>query len=387
VIIALTAICLIAIAYQLVALTATTDHFLLPRGDVVPGPRPPVSILKPMYGADAHLYEALRSHALQEYSQFEILFGVRSLDDPAVPVIEQLCEEFPALDVRLIVATTQTPNGKVGTLIDLAAQARHSIFVVNDGDIIVPRRWLREVVGPLANLRIGVVTCLYRALGHTLPARFEALGIATDFAPSALVAPFVGISEFGLGSTLAFRRADLDAIGGFASIAPYLADDYQLGAQIHRLGRRNVMSRVVVETHLGAATWRDAWEHQVRWARTIRLSRAAYAGLPITHAMLWALVAAACGAWHLAISLFVLRMIVAIAAGWFALRSKDVLIFCWLIPFRDLWGTAVWAAGLFGNTVRWRDRVLTLDKLGRITAEKAGSGVRGPGSGGGNVKS
>ena len=362
----LAAICIIAAIYQLVALTATTDHFLLPRSRGFPPPRPPVSILKPLYGADEHLYEALRSHAVQEYAHYEILFGVRSWDDPAVAHFDRLCEEFPSLNARLIVATTVTPNAKVGTLIDLAAEARYPILVVNDADIIVPRRWLREIVAPLDSRRTGLVTCLYRALGHTLPARFEALGIATDFAPSALVAPFVGISEFGLGSTLAFRRADLEAIGGFASVATYLADDYQLGAQIHRLGRRNVMSRAVVETHLGATTWREVWDHQVRWARTIRLSRAAYAGLPVTHATLWALVAAAFGAWHWAVFLFVIRMITAITAGWLALRSRDTLLLCWLIPFRDLWGSAVWAAGLFGNTVKWHGRVLTLDNRGRI---------------------
>lgn len=363
----LAAICAIAAAYQVVALAAVLRHFFFTRQPLPPpDPLPGVSILKPLYGANEHLGDALRSHVIQDYPRFEILFGVRSIDDPAAAVVQELIHDFPDRDLRLFVATNHAPNNKVGTLIDLARDARYPILEVNDGDIVAPPGWLREVVAPLADPRTGLVTCIYRAFGTGLPARFEALGIATDFAPSTLVAPFVGISEFGLGSTLAFRRADLEAIGGFEAIAPYLADDYQLGAKIHRLGRCNVMSRVVVETHLGAETWTDAWRHQVRWARTIRLSRGAYAGLPVTHATLWALVAGICGAWWLAAPLFALRMLSAIVSGWFGLRSADVLRLCWLIPLRDLWGSVVWAAGLFGREVRWGARTLRLDNHGRI---------------------
>ena len=365
---ALGVICAVAACYQLLALAAVLRHFFFVSPAPAADPALPVSILKPMYGAHEGLYEALRSHAIQDYPQFELLFGVRSMNDPAVEVIERLRRDFPDRDIRLILVKTEAPNGKVGSLIDLSREARHSIVIVNDGDIVVPQYWLTRVTAPLQDSSIGLVTCLYRAFGASLPARFEALGIATDFAPSALVAPFVGISEFGLGSTLAFRRADLDAIGGFAAIAPYIADDYQLGAQIHRLGRRNLISPVIVETHLGAEGWRDAWRHQVRWARTIRLSRGAYAGLPVTHATLWALVAAFYGAWWLALPLFALRMIVAVTAGWFGLRSADVLRLCWLIPARDLWASAVWAAGLFARKVIWRDKTLTLDEHGRIVA-------------------
>jgi ceramide glucosyltransferase len=361
------ALCAVAAAYQLVALAAVLRHFFS-RRTVTPGTLPGISILKPMYGPGARLYEALRSHAIQDYPRFEILFGVRSMDDPAVAIVEKLIRDFPALDMRLVLATTTAPNNKVGTLIDLAREARYPILEANDSDIVVPPGWLREIVAPLGDPHIGLVTCVYRAFGTGLPARFEALGVATDFAPSALVAPFVGISEFGLGSTLAFRRADLDAVGGFEAIAPYLADDYQLGAKIHRLGRRNIIARPVVETHLGAETWTEAWRHQVRWARTIRLSRGAYAGLPVTHATLWALLAAVCGAWQFAIPLLAIRLTTAITAGWFALRSTDVLRLCWLIPLRDLWASAVWAAGLFGREVRWRDRVLKLDEHGRIVS-------------------
>jgi len=358
-----------AAAYQILALIATIRHFTR-RADASPKFLPPVSVLKPMYGADPGLWEALRSHAVQDYPEFEIVFGVRSIEDASIVLIERLRCEFPGLNMRLVRCRRKAPNGKAAALADMVRHARFATLLVNDSDIAVPAGYLREVVAPLADPRTGIVTCLYRATADHLAARWEGLGIATDFAPSALVAPFVGVSEFGLGSTIAFRRDDLDAIGGFEAIADYIADDYQLGARIHRLGRRNVLSRLVVETHLHASKWSEVWQHQVRWARTIRLSRGAYAGLFLTHATFWACVDLAFGAWWLALPLLALRMTTAITAGWWGLRSPDVKRLWPLIPLRDLWGTGVWLAGMFGDTVRWRDQELTLDEQGRIIAAR-----------------
>ena len=173
--------------------------------------------------------------------------------------------------------------------------------MISDGDIRVPVGYLERVTAPLADPRVGLVTCAYSARAETWPARFEALGVATDFGPSTMVAPFVGIDEFGLGSTLVVRARDLERIGGFAALSDYLADDYQLGRRIHALGLRCVLSDVMVETHLPGDSWGEVWRHQVRWARTIRVSRAGgYAGLPIANATVWALLAAVTGRWPIA---------------------------------------------------------------------------------------
>jgi len=365
--IAITAVSAIAGGYQLFALAATIRHLL---SKTIPSsaPLPAVSILKPVRGLDPGFAAAIRSHAVQHYpAGFEILFGVRDASDPAIPVIEQLARDFPGVAIRWIHCPTSAPNGKVGVLMDLAREARYPVWIVNDSDISVPQNYIASVVAPLSNPETGVVTCLYRAEGANLPGRFEALGVVTDFAPSALVAPFVGISEFGFGSTLAFRRADLDAAGGFEAIRDYVADDYQLGARIHALGRRNIISRTVVGTSLHAPTWSAVWKHQVRWARTIRVSRGAgYAGLPVTHATLWALVAVACGRPGMAAALMACRLALAFTAGWVLLRSPDALRWIWLTPFRDLYAVGVWAAGAVGNRVVWRDRTLRLDAAGRI---------------------
>ena len=357
-----------AALYQLLAVIAVLCHRPQPP---IPNPQKfPVSILKPVYGKDEGFYQAIRTHALQQYPDFEILFGIRSEDDPARFEVERLMREFPALPIRLVMCTTSAPNLKVGSLIDLAREARHPIFIVNDSDISVPAGYIGDVTAPLADPGVGLVTCLYRAEAHDWPSRFEALAIATDFAPSTLIARMFGVSDFGLGSTLAFRRSDLERIGGFHAIADYIADDYQLAHQLHALDGRNVISEVVVSTRLSTGSWLGAWRHQVRWARTIRLSGGAgYAGLPITYASLWALIAALLGFWWIALALLAIRLAMAMVCGWFLLDSADVLKYCYAIPLRDLCGVAVWAAGLFGHTVVWRDQKLRLDAQGKIVSK------------------
>jgi ceramide glucosyltransferase len=357
-----------AALYQLLAVVAALRRRPQP---VTPNSQPPpVSILKPVYGKDAGFYEAIRTHALQQYAEFEILFGIRRADDPARVEVERLSAEFPALSIRWVLCNTIAPNLKVGSLIDLAHQARYPIMIVNDSDISVPPDYIRDVTAPLSDPGIGMVTCLYRAEAHDWPSRFEALAIATDFAPSTLVAQWFGVSDFGLGSTLAFRRTDLDRIGGFRAIAAYIADDYQLGHKLHALGLRNIISEVVVSTRLASGSWLGAWRHQVRWARTIRLSGGAgYAGLPITYASLWVLIAALFGMWWIALPLLVIRMAMAVVCGWLV-GSADVWKYCYAIPLRDLCGVAVWAEGLMGDTVVWRDQRLKLDAEGRIIARQ-----------------
>jgi ceramide glucosyltransferase len=344
---------LIAGGYQLFAIVAC----LLRRSQHPAVRSQSVSILKPVRGVDAGFRDAIASNASLGA---ELLCGVASLDDPAVAVLR----EFPA--VRVIEAKTKAPNAKVGVLEDLAAAATGEILVVNDADIRVAPDYLDRVTGPLADPRVGLVTCLYRPVGDTFAARFEGLGVSTDFAPSTLVARMVGVDEFAMGSTMAFRRTDLVRIGGFGAIADYLADDYQLGHRIHALGLKCVLADAIVETHLGGG-WLDVWRHQVRWARTIRVSKFwGYLGLPVTFATFWSAVLFAAGRPDLAIAVLAARLAMALAAGWFVMRSRDVLKLFWAIPFRDLFGAAVWWVGLFGNTVIWRGRNLRLDSDGRI---------------------
>lgn len=332
--------------------------------------QPAVSILKPVHGRDPQFYEAIRSHALLDYSEYEILFGLNDPDDAARADIARLAAEFPERAIRLIECPRNMPNAKVATLAELARVAHYPVLVINDSDIVVEKDYLRTVVAPLEDPNAGLVTCLYRASGEAWPARWEALGITTDFVPSVLVARAIGIAEFALGSTMALRAEDLARIGGFAAIGDYLADDYQLGRRITELGYRIVLAPAVVETRLSDESWGAVWRHQVRWSRTIRVSRTAgYFGYVITNVSVWALVAAAVGAWPAAVAALAIRLLAGIVTGRFVLKDRNAARLWFLIPFRDLWGFAVWVAGLAGSTVEWRGIKLRLNREGRIVRQ------------------
>lgn len=328
--------------------------------------RPGISVLKPLHGLDPNTHEAFVSQVRQDYPEFEILFGVGEEADPAAAEVRRLQRDSPASRIQLILGGVDAPNRKAGMLAELARHAHHPVWVVNDSDIKVTPSYLAEVTAPLADTRVGVVTCPYRATGQTAPAAWEALGIATDFMPSTLVAQLVGVREFGFGSTLAFRADDLEAVGGFAALGGYLADDYQLAKRITRLGKRALLSTYTVETALGAATWRDAWIHQLRWARTIRATKGGHAGLPITHAGAWVVLALGLGAFIPAAALLGVRIVSGFVTGWLVLRSTTARRFCWLAPVWDLYALGIWAASYAGREVRWRDRVLQIDREGRI---------------------
>lgn len=329
--------------------------------------QPAVSVLKPLRGLDPNTYEAFVSQVQQQYPRFEILFGVREENDAAASEVRRLQREFPAASIRLVVGSVDAPNGKVGVLLELARHATHPVWVINDSDIKVTPAYLKEVVAPLADASIGVVTCPYRATAHTAAAAWEALGIAIDFMPSTLAAQLVGVREFGLGSTLAFRAEDLEAAGGFASLADYLADDYQLAKRITKLGKRALLSTYTVETALADGTWAGIWRHQLRWARTIRVTKGlGHAGLPITHAGIWILLATALGASIPAATLASLRIASAVVTGCLILRSPVAYGLFFLAPFWDLYAFCVWIASYAGRQVRWRDRTLRIDREGRI---------------------
>jgi len=343
--------------------------------DKLPAAFPPVSILKPLKGEDPEIYESFRSHCRQEYSEFEIVFGVSDANDPAVQAVERLRQEFPDRSIQLIVCTEVLgTNTKVSNLAQMVRSARYDHFIVSDSDIRVPPDYLRRVVAPLAEPGVGLVTCLYRGIaGPTVSSKLEALGISTDFCAGVLVARSIeGGLRFALGSTMAFRRQDLEAIGGFESFVDYLADDYELGKRIAGLGRKVRVSDVVVETFLSSYTVREFFDHQLRWARGVRGARpGGYAGLLFTFGWLWALLAlfasgGAMWAWSVFAAAVVLRFLVAWIVGVDALADRQVPRFSLLIPLRDLVGVLVWVLSFASNTVTWRgDRFQV--KNGKLT--------------------
>jgi ceramide glucosyltransferase len=336
---------------------------------------PSVSILKPLKGTDPEIYASLRSHCLQHYPGYEILFGVTNPDDPAIPVIEKLIEEFPDRAIRLVRCDKKLgANGKVSSLAQLAAVAAHDFFLVNDSDIRVEPGYLLQVMCELQAPETGLVTCLYRGVAaHTMASRLESLSIGTDFMPGVLAARQIeGGLRFGLGSTLAFRRRDLRAIGGFEAIVDYLADDYELGRRIAERNLKVTLSVSVVETYLPAYTLAGFVSHQLRWARTIRASRpSGYAGLLFTFTLPWAaltliIARGASWAWGLLAVALAVRMAMALFSARWVLRDRQFGRWSWLLPVRDFLAVLLWLGGLAGHKIVWRGEVFAL-RDGKLT--------------------
>jgi ceramide glucosyltransferase len=368
-----TVLAVAGVAYFLFAIVAARV-FLSSRRASLAVFAPGVSVLKSLKGLDPGMLDAFRSHCHQDYlGEFELLFGVSSLDDPAVPAVQQLQSEFPDQAIRLIECPARLgSNGKVSTLAQLAPQARHEFLLINDSDISVSPHYLERVMAHFAPTQrlpdhqqqefVGLVTAFYRGRMHgTLGSRFESLGIAADFMPSVLVARMIeGGLRYGLGSTLAVSREALHKIGGFEALVDYLADDYELGERIYKAGFRIALSSEVVETSVPPYEWRGFCDHQLRWLRTVRDARpGGYAGLLFTHGFALAIINVIASGfspfslWILALSFF-LRISLAMTVGAEVLGDHQVLPNLWLLPLRDLVATALWIAGFSGNTIVWR---------------------------------
>ena len=369
--IALSLLALCGVGFYLTALCSARDFLLSRRQKPATELLPPISILKPLKGADSDTYAALRSHCVQEYGAYEILIGVNDTNDPAIPVVQQLIGEFPNIDIRLIVCTEVLgTNRKVSNLVHLLREARYTHVVVNDGDIKVAPTYLREIAWHFNDPNVGMVTCLYRGTSaRTLGSELEALGIAADFIPGVLTARYLeGGLHFGLGSTMAMRRAALEKIGGFAGVVDYLADDYQLGERISNAGFKVVLAGEVVETSVPAYSFSEFWQHQLRWARTMRVSRpAGYVGTVLTFGLPWAiflllLAAQSWWAWGLLIAVLFLRIAVAMIVGQRVLDDRQVASHIGLLPLRDLLGLAVWIWSFAGNEVSWRGKRFRLQQ-------------------------
>ncbi|HWY07129.1 MAG TPA: bacteriohopanetetrol glucosamine biosynthesis glycosyltransferase HpnI [Candidatus Acidoferrales bacterium] len=349
------------LAYYVVAIFATLRFFRRERARRLTEFAPPVSLLKPVRGVDFASYENFKSFCTQNYPDYEILFCVNERNDPAVPVIERVMREFPQRTIRILSGAEQIgSNRKVNNLVLLAKEARHEILVQSDGDVRVGPEYLREVVAPFADNAVGVVSCFYRGVAErNFWAEVEAVGAASDFFAGALVANLPGEVTFALGASVATTKAWLAKIGGYEGLADLLADDYEIGNRVHRAGGKVLLSREAVWTMYPAQSLKGFWEHQVRWARTVRLVRpASFFGLLITHGLPWCVLAAAVapsawvGAGFLSAYL-VLRLLMAWVVGVWGVNDGVLRLKLWLVPLRDAIHFTVWLAGFTSNRVKW----------------------------------
>jgi ceramide glucosyltransferase len=385
---------LAGLAYLLLALWGARSftHYWR-RRKLDSGFAPDVTILKPVKGIDPRMYAGLASHCRQQYAgSFEIVFGVSSLEDPAVAEIERLRAQFPECAIRLVECRERLgTSGKVSNLVQMLREARYDHVIINDSDIFVSSQYLTRVMECFADPHVGMVTAPYIGrTAETRPAmtvwsvwsRLEALGISTDFLPGVLAARWLeGGIRFGLGSTLAMSKTALAKAGGLEPLVEYLADDYEMGERIAKAGYRVELCCEVVETTVPAYRFRGFRDHQMRWARSTRDSRKlGYMGLGITYALPWALmtcVASGFALWSFSLLSVVAlaRVAVALSVGVGVLRDGQVLRDLWLLPLRDFFGLGFWAWSYAGDTVVWRGELFRL-RDGRISP--VGGGVPPP---------
>jgi ceramide glucosyltransferase len=327
---------------------------------------PAVSILIPVRGADEHTYENFAGFCCQDYPQtqtkLQLIFGVREESDPAVSIIRKLQHDFPALPIDLVISDFEIgTNAKVSNLHNMSAQIRHDVIVMADSDIRVGTDYLRRVIAPLQLPEVGLVTCLYRGShAQTLAALLENIGISSTFSAEVVTARMLEGIRFALGSTIVVRRELLHEIGGFPALANHLADDFLLGNKAAATGCKIILSDYIVEHLSGRETLRTMLHHQLRWGRSVYISRTkGYAGLILTYGTATCLLFflatgfSRFGGYTLGLTLLI-RLITAGYFGVVQIGDKALARNFLLIPLRDLMGFGVWLMSFFGSTVTWR---------------------------------
>lgn len=365
-------LCFCAILFYSYATYAAIEFFGDPN-PIDPEFHPPVSILKPICGIDCDTYKNFASFCRQDYPEYQIVFAVRDRFDPAVEVVEKIIAEFSDLDIQLVVSDrTIGANLKVCNLANAQAAAKYPILLIADSDIRVGSDYLRRVVQPLKDPTVGVVTCPYRSLVQGWVANIQAIQTACEFHAGVLVARKLSGMNFAFGSTIIIQTATLEAIGGFAAIADYLADDFLLGYLPTQKNYKVVLSNYIVEHVLAADTFTGSIQRQIRWARGKRVSRPwGYLGLILTYGTITSLLflittQGSILGWSVLGITWCMRLIMAWAIGVRSLKDEAATQFLWLVPLCDLLSFAVWCYSFLGNTIEWRGRSLLLTKGGKL---------------------
>jgi ceramide glucosyltransferase len=335
----------------------------------------PVSVMKPLCGQDPGLLDNLLSFADQAYPEFQIVCGVQNADDPAIPVVEHLKRERPSIPVTLVVESTRRAgNLKVANLMNMLPAARHDRLVMVDSDMRVPPSFLSTVTAPLEDASVGLVTSLYRgrAADRDLPSLLGAHYINYAFLPQAILGEALRPGQGCFGASIAMTRQTLEAIGGFEAVADALADDNAMGSAVRRLGKRIVVSDLIIDDWVSEPSVMALFRHELRWALTIRgVAPWGYLGSLITHPVALAVLAACLGGFGW---LSLGGLAVALLARFAMVRATDRALGLeasplWLVPLRDLLSFGVFLASYFTRTVAWRDRNFHVDRQGQLTLE------------------
>jgi ceramide glucosyltransferase len=326
---------------------------------------PPVSVLKPVHGLEAQLRQNIESFFRQDYPDYEILFGIDEPDDAALPLVREICALYPHVRSRILVTGKPAwPNPQTYSLHCLAEAAQHGFLVASDSDVEVSPSYLREVVAPLLDPKVGMVTCLYRGKNAAgFWSGLSALGMSVEEPAGVLVANLLEGMKFGLGPTIAVRQDALAAIGGYEAFHDYFANDFMLGNLIHKAGYQVVLSNHVIDHIVNQPTFSHMWQNQQRWAWSNRYTRPkGHLGVGLTFAVpfgiLGLLAAAFLGRPVLGTVLLgaaiLNRILLGWLVGWCVVRDPQIHRAPWIYPLRDLLGFIVWFGSFLGTGIVWR---------------------------------
>jgi ceramide glucosyltransferase len=336
---------------------------------------PPVSLLKPVYGADRDLEDNLRSFYLQDYPTFEILFSAREESDPAVSIVRRLQSEFPLVPTRiLLLGQPIYLNAKVHGMEAMTQAAAHEILVISDSDVRVAPDYLRKVVAPLSSPEVGMTTVLSKgAPGKTLWSKLETLGMNTQFVSGVLSAWVLLGIEFALGPTMVIRKSLVEKMGGMKILGDYLADDFVLGERIAQMGHKVELATTVPDHLVFNDSFQDSLVHRLRWERSSRRSRpAGYVGQIFMHTLPLATIAYALAradsrlALNILLLAFTIRYLLGGLTASLALEDGSFARHAWLLPLQDLVSFLIWLAAFFGKTVEWRGARFTVLPGGKL---------------------
>jgi ceramide glucosyltransferase len=348
---------------------------------------PPVSVLKPVHGLEAHLKENIESFFRQDYPDYEILFAADEAEDAALEVVREVCSRYPHIRTRILVTGTPWPNPVVHSFHCMAEVAEHEILVTTDSDVEVKENYLREIVSPLLDPKVGMVTCVYR--GKNVAGFFSgltAIGMSVEMTAGVLVANLLEGMKFGLGPTTVVRKDSLASIGGYSALRDYIAYDFAIGNLIAKAGYRVTLSQHPIDHVVNQKSFRQMWQNQLRWAQSTRYSRPKGhfgSGLifALPYGLLGFLAAGMLGHWRVAVILLSAALLNRLAqawlVGWTVVRDPEVWRAPWLYPVRDLLGFAVWFASYLNLRYVWRDSRFELKgtriALRQSSADQAGS--------------
>lgn len=358
--------------YTLAAARAVRRFF----SGIAPAPKSsaPVTVLKPLYGAEPRLVDNLATFLEQDHAgRVQLLCGVADARDPAALAVAVLKQRYPTARIDLVVdARRHGSNGKVSNLVNMASAIAHDVVVLSDSDMAVPPDYLSALVEAVERPGVGVVTCLYRGRGDAGPrSRMAAAGLSYRFLLDATFASVSGqIGDACMGSTIALRRETLERIGGFARFADVLADDHAIGQAVRATGQAIHVPALLLTHASEETTLAAVWAHEVRWAATVRqvTPPLAYAGVLVTHPLPLALLGAVA---HPVTGLTV--MLLALAARVVAADAVDRTAGertapWWWLPARDLLSFGVYLASFGVRRVEWRGAKLRMAADGRMEA-------------------